>query len=254
MMFFRSLAAMLPLLLLSLPPPPAMAASLRIETINGPPWGFVGSDGQPTGMMYEIGSRIAQEAGFSYTNALVPYARTGFDIENGNADFILRFGSEQMARGAVAVATIVTMPVILIGPKGTHYKSLRELHGKTVGVVRSSSYVGNFDSDGAIKKYAVNDYVMMATMLSMRRLDGGVGASAGLYYGAYMAGVPRDQLGEPLVLGHNDFVLFFSKRTASPDTLKALKAAVDKLSASGEIRKIVNKYNNAAENPDQKRR
>ena len=48
MTFFRMLAATLPLWLL----PPAMAASLRIETINGPPWGFVGSDGQPTGMMY----------------------------------------------------------------------------------------------------------------------------------------------------------------------------------------------------------
>jgi len=250
MTFFRLLAATLLLLLL----PPAMAASLRIETINGPPWGFVGNDGQPTGMMYEIGNRIAQEAGFSYSNSLVPYARTAFDIENGSADFILRFGNEQMARGAIAVATIVTMPVILIGPQGTHYKSLAELHGKTVGVVRSSSYVEQFDSDDAIKKYSVNDYVMMATMLSMRRLDGGVGASAGLYYGAYMAGVSREQLGEPLVLGHNDFVLFFSKKTASPATLKALKAAVDKLSASGEIRKIVNKYNHAAENPDQKRR
>jgi ABC-type amino acid transport substrate-binding protein len=250
MPLFRMLAAMLPLLLLQ----PALAASLRIETINGPPWGFVGSDGQPTGMMYEIGSRIAQEAGFSYSNTLVPYARTAFDIENGSADFILRFGNEQMARGAIPVATIVTMPVILIGPKGTHYKSLKELHGKTVGVVRSSSYVAQFDSDSAIKKYAVNDYVMMATMLSMHRLDGGVGASAGLYYGAYMAGVPREQLGEPLVLGHNDFVLFFSRKTANPETIKALKAAVDKLTASGEIHKIVNKYNNAAENRDQKRR
>jgi ABC-type amino acid transport substrate-binding protein len=251
MPLLRLLAAMLllPLLL-----QPAMAASLRIETINGPPWGFVGSDGQPTGMMYEISNRIAQEAGFSYSNALVPYARTGFDIENGHADFILRFGSEHMTRGAIAVATIVTMPVILVGPKGTRYRSLEDLHGKTVGVVRSSSYVDKFDSDSAITKYAVNDYVMMATMLSMRRLDGGVGSSAGLYYGAYMAGVPREQLGEPLVLGHNDFVLFFSKKTATPATLKALKAAVDKLTASGEIRKIVNKYNNAAENPDQVRR
>ena len=250
MTFFRMLAATLPLWLL----PPAMAASLRIETINGPPWGFVGSDGQPTGMMYEISNRIAQEAGFSFTNSLVPYARTGFDIESGSADFILRFSSEHMTRGAIPVATIVTMPVILIGPKGTQYKSLEELRGKTVGVVRSSRYVEKFDSDDAIKKYAVNDYEKMTTILSMRSLDAGVGASAGLYYGAYMAGVPREQLGEPLVLGQNDFVLFFSKKTANPDTLKALKAAVDKLTASGEIRKIVNKYNNAAENPDQKRR
>lgn len=220
----------------------AMSAPLRIETIKGPPWGFTGSDGQPTGMMHEISNRIAQEAGLPYTNTLVPYARTAFDIESGKADFILRFGNEQMLRAAIPVATIVSMPVIAVGPSGTRYKSLAELHGKTVGVVRSSAYEEKFDADTSIKKYPVNDYVMMANMLAMRRLDAGVGASAGLYYGAYLAGVRPDQLGEPLVLGHNEFVLFFSKQTATPETLKALKTAVDKLSASGEIRSIVNKY------------
>ena len=223
----------------------AHGAPLRIETIKGPPWGFTGSDGQPTGMMYEISNRIAQEAGLPYTNTLVPYARTAFDIESGKADFIVRFGNEQMLRAAIPVASVVSMPVIALGPSGTRYKALEDLHGKTVGVVRSSAYEVRFDADTAINKYPVNDYVMMANMLAMRRLDAGVGASAGLYYGAYQAGVRADQLGEPLVLGHNEFVLFFSRQNATPDTLQALKAAVDKLQASGEIRRIVNKYTSA---------
>ncbi len=41
----------------------ALGAPLRIATILGAPWGFIGSDGQPTGMMYEIGNRIAEVAG-----------------------------------------------------------------------------------------------------------------------------------------------------------------------------------------------
>jgi ABC-type amino acid transport substrate-binding protein len=223
----------------------AWSEPLKIETIHGPPWGFVGSDGMPTGIMYEIGNRVAEKAGFSFTNSLVPYARTASDIESGNADFILRFGNDQMARAAVPVATIVTLPIILVGPAGKTYNNLSELHGKTVGVVRTSSYAEQFDADLAIKKYAVNDYVAMAKMLAMRRLDAGVGSSIGLFYGAYMAGVKPQELGVPLVLGSNDFILFFSKKNAKPETIKALKDAVKKLTVSGEIAQIMSKYTKA---------
>ncbi|WP_176654403.1 substrate-binding periplasmic protein [Duganella hordei] len=220
----------------------AMSEPLRIQTIQGPPWGFVGSDGKPTGMMYEIGNRIAEEAGFSYTNALVPYARTALEIETGGADCILRFSNEHMARVAVPVASVATMPVILVGPSGTRYNNLAELRGKTVGVVRTSNYVEQFDSDRSIQKYPVNDYVTMAKMLAMRRLDAGVGSSVGLFYGAYMAGVKPEELGVPLVLGSNDFILFLSKKSAKPETIRALKGSVRKLTASGEIKKIMGKY------------
>lgn len=220
----------------------ATGQSLKIETIHGPPWGFIGSDGKATGMMYEIGNLIAREAGFNYTNALAPYARTAIDIENGSADIVLRFENEQMTRGAVAVATIVAMPIIVLGPGGTHFNSLSDLHGKTVGYVRTSKYVPEFDTSTAIVKYAVNDYQVMARMLAMRRLDGGIGSSVGLYYGAHMAGVKKEQLGDPLVLGHNEFILFMSKKTARPETIAALRDAVKKLAASGEIKRIMDRY------------
>lgn len=221
---------------------PAMSEPLKIETILGPPWGFLASDGQATGMMYEISNRIAEEAGLSYTNALVPYARTAIDIENGSADFIVRFGNEQMTRGAVPVAAVLTMPIIVVGPSGTQYRHLSELHGKTVGMIRTSKYVEQFDTNTAIQKYAVSDYTTMARMLALRRLDAGIGSSAGLYYGAYMAGVKPEELGAPLVLGSNEFILFLSKKNAQPETIRALKDAVKKLIASGEIKQIVGKY------------
>jgi polar amino acid transport system substrate-binding protein len=222
---------------------PAMSETLNIVTIHGPPWGFVGSDGKPTGIMYEIGNRIAEEAGFSYTNVLVPYPRTAVEIESGSADFILRFGNDQMTRVAVPVATVAAMPIILIGPAGTRFSSLSELHGKTVGVVRTSKYVAQFDSDTAIQKYAVKDYVVMTKMLALRRLDAGVGSSVGLFYGAHTAGVKPEELGIPLVLGSNEFILFLSKKNAKPETIKALKEAVRILTARGEIKQVIDRYN-----------
>ena len=57
-----------------------------------------------------------------------------------------------------------------------------------------------------------------------------------------MAGVKPEDIGVPLVLGSNDFILFVSKKTAKPETTRALKEALDKLSASGEIKQIMSKY------------
>src|SRR5450830_50992 len=221
---------------------PCMSQALRIETIEGPPWGFVGNDGKVTGMMYEIGNLVARKTGLSFKNTLAPYARTAVDIENGNVDIVLRFGNEHMARVAQPVAIIVSMPVILVGPSGTHYTSLSELRGKVVGFVRTSKYVEQFDSNTEIHKYAVNNYEQMARMLASRRLDAGIASNVGLYYGALMAGVKPAQLGEPLVLGANDFVLFFSKKTAKPETVNAVSEAVTKLKLNGEIQKIIDKY------------
>lgn len=221
---------------------PATGETLRIVTIHGQPWGFVGGNGKPTGIMYEIGNRIAEEAGFSYTNALVPYPRTAVEIEHGSADFVLRFGNDQMARDAVPVAAVADMPIILIGPAGTRFDHLNDVRGKTVGTVRTSKYVEQFDLDTAIQKYAVKDYVVMTRMLVLRRLDAGVGSSVGLFYGAYTAGVKPEELGIPLVLGRNEFILFFSKKTAKPETIAKLKEAVGKLIASGEITQIIDRY------------
>lgn len=220
----------------------AFSEPLRIATIQGPPWGFVGSDNKPTGMMYEIGNKLAEVAGLPYVNHLVPYPRTAFDIEHGNADVILRFSNEHMRRVATPVATIVKMPIIIVGPSGTQFRSLDELSDKTVGVVRTSAYVEAFDANTAIRKYPVNDYQIMAKMIARRRLDAGIGSSAGLYYGAMAAGVKPEELGAPLVLGTNDFILFCSNKTVAPATIEALKRAADKLAASGEINRIVSKY------------
>ncbi len=216
--------------------------ALRIATIDGPPWGFVGSDGKPTGMMFEISNRIAQEAGLASTNHLTPYARIAPEMAYGKADMVLRFSSEEMAQVAQPVAVVVSMPVIAIGLAGSRFKTLDDLHGKTVGVVRKSRYTDAFDNDPQIRKYEADNYLQIVRMLKMKRLDAGVGASAGVLYSAFLAGVRPQELDEPLVIGSNDFVLHLSKLNANAELAANLGAAVKRLNQRGEIKKIIERY------------
>lgn len=218
------------------------ARPLRIETIAVEPLGFVGADGKPTGIMFEIGNRIAEEAGFAYTNTIVPYARTAVNLQSGAADFVMRYGNEQILESSIRVASIVKGTNIIVGPATAHYKTLADLHGKSVGVMRGGSFYDGFDADKAIKKVAVGDYLQMLKMLQAGRFDACLGSTAGIYYTAHKLGIKPDQLSAPWVLNSKDLELFYSKKTADEKTITALKLALEKLKESGEIRKIISKY------------
>lgn len=222
----------------------AWARELRIVTIESAPFGFVGEDGKPTGMMFEIGNLIAAEAGFTASNQIEPYQRTALSVVRGEADFVLRYGNPELAQGAIAVTRVLGLPTIIVSKAPTTWRSLSELSGKTVAVPRGGRFDAAFDADTSIHRYEVNDYAQTLRMLLQNRLDAGIGSSVGLYYNASKLGIRKEQLGTPLVLSTQYFELFFSKTNANPATLAALKEAVARLEKRNALQKIVDKYVN----------
>lgn len=220
----------------------AFARELRIETIAVAPFGFYSTDGQPTGIMYELGNLIAREAGFNATNQIVPYAQTVISVKHGGADFVLRYGNAELTEVAIQVASVLSLPTIVLGLPSAQFRSLEDLHGKTVGVLRGGHFDLRFDADAAIRKYPVLDYQQMLKMLMLKRLDAGIGSTVGIYYSASQLGLQQAQLGVPLVLSEQHFVLHFSRKTADDATIAALQTAVERLKQRNAIAPLVDKY------------
>ena len=220
------------------------AATLKIETMDVAPLGFLGADGKPTGVLYEVSNLIAKEAGIPYENILSSYSRMVKDLEDGNASFILRlYGNEDLDKNCIQIAQIaIPLQTIIVGTGGTSFKTLDDLHGKTVGILRGSVLDEKFSADKLINKYEVNDYTQMLKMLTTKRLDAVVGSAMGLYYEAQKLGMKKGELGIPFVLSTGYNKLFFSKKLADENTIAALKAAVDRLNKQGAFTKIFNKY------------
>jgi ABC-type amino acid transport substrate-binding protein len=223
-------------------PGSAAADPLKIETMNVAPFGFAGADGKPTGMWYEISEMVAVEAGLPHENVLTPYARTAKDLEDGTASVVVRFSNSQLEQSSIPVATIVTLQTIVLGAKGSSFTQMADLHGKTIGILRGGTYNPAFSGDDLIKKFDANDYGQELSMVMAQRLDGAAGTAIGLYYSANKAGLTKDQLGEPIVLGSQDIVLLLSKKNADDKTVAALKAAVEKLKGEDAFTKVINKY------------
>lgn len=222
--------------------PCAFAKELHIVTIDSAPFGIQGVDGKPTGMMYEISNLIATEAGFSYTNEILPYGRTVLSVASGDADFVIRYGSPELTSVAIQVARVLGLPTIVVSKPSFKFRTLSDLRGKTVGVMRSGRFDDDFEADAAILKYRVNDYPQALRMLMADRFEAGIGSSVGLYYNAHVMGIKKEQLGKPLVLSTQYFELHFSKKTANDETIAALKSAVARLEKRGDIKNVVNKY------------
>jgi len=215
-----------------------LAAPLKIETIDVAPFGFLGTDGKPTGMWFEISNLIADEAKLPHENVLTPFARTANDMADGTSSFTIRYTNAQLEQNSIPVATIVSLPTIVVGAKGCDISQLADLHGKTVGLLRGSKTF----TDDLITKFEANDYGQEVKMLVGQRLDGIAGSAVGIYYQARQCGLSQDQLGKPFVLGTQDVLLLVSKKTADDQTVAALKGAVDRLQKQGAFTKVINKY------------
>ncbi|MDD4973520.1 MAG: transporter substrate-binding domain-containing protein [Bacteriovorax sp.] len=218
------------------------AKELKINTIDIFPFGYTSPDGQATGLIYEISNKIAQTAGFTFTNILAPYPRTIINLKNGNADFVIRYTNAELNKIAFPVASIISFQTIIFGNKDGHFKSLKDLRGKTIGKIRGGIFDDHFEEDKEIEKYEVNDYDQLFKMLLAKRYDAIIGSSIGLYSNAKKMNISRKELGRPLHLQHKFFVLHLTKKNIDQKTIEALKLAIHKLEANGEILRIVKSY------------
>lgn len=222
--------------------PAIQARDLRIVTIDSAPFGFVGADGRPAGIMHDISNLIAREAGFGFTNHVLPYPRTALAVVAGEADFVIRYRSAELEAGAVQVGGVLSLPTIVIGKPSLHLKGLADLHGKIVATPRGGRFDEAFEGDAAITKYPVADYPTALRMLASGRVDAVMGSSVGVLYNAHLAGVKRSQLGQPLILSTQTFVLHFSRKTADAETLAAIRAAMKRLEKRHAFRQVADRY------------
>ncbi|MCP4346214.1 MAG: transporter substrate-binding domain-containing protein [Desulfobacterales bacterium] len=220
----------------------SVAEQLRIVTIQMAPFGFFTKDKKSTGMLYDIGGRIAKEAGFSYKNKIVPFARMIKNLKDGDADYGIFFVSEANSKVAKKVARVIPLENIIIGLKGTEIKSLKDLHGKKVARVRNAKYDETFASDSEILKYDTNNYQDSIKILLRKRVYAMIGPRTGLFFAAKKMGHSEDSFGIPLILNTKDTWLQYSRKTSDDKKIAALKTATEKLLKDDTIQSLVDKY------------
>lgn len=219
--------------------PASRAEPLRIATLDLMPYGFIDSKKKTVGVLFDLGSKIAEEAGFSFSNEIYPFARILKMMEDGRVDIAITSPHKSMEEVAVPIAEVCSAENIVIGPKGTEFNSLKDLHGKTIGVVRGANYDDAFYYDTAIKKYPIGDYTQGIKLIFAKRIDGMAGPELGILFEAFHIGYKEEDFGKPLLLNAEWAWLFYSKKTVNDEKMEKLKATIVKLLQNGTVQQIM---------------
>lgn len=217
------------------------AGRLRIETIKSEPFGYEDRRGKG-GMMYEIGNLIADTAGLEHDNQIVPYARTVLSLRTGTADMTLRFTNDELRQVAIQVAPVIGMPTGIYSLAQRPYRSLQALDGAVLAVVRSFPIDARVTARKNIIRYTTDNHEHSLKMLLAGRVDAVLSTDYGIRGAALALGHSPAELAPPIPLEKQYFWLHLSRKTATPETVSALNAAVAKLQSSGDIARIQRKY------------
>lgn len=219
----------------------ATSEPLRIETIQSAPFGVV-DGGVSNGMMYEIGNLIAERAGRSAVNQVVPYARTVVSLRNGSADMVIRFSNEELAEVAVQVARVLPMQTVLLSLPGSRVERLADLAGATVSVARSAPLDPRLEAVPGVHFERVQNNEMSVRMVAAGRVKAAFGSRLGLLGAAHRLEMRQDQFAPPLVVGSQDFWLHVSRKSATPELLEALRRGLESALRDGSIEQIRRRY------------
>jgi ABC-type amino acid transport substrate-binding protein len=212
----------------------AEPAILRIETIQSEPFGRIGPNG-PGGLMYELGSLIAQRAGLAFENRVVPYARTVLSLRHGTCDMVLRFTNEELAAVAHQVAPVLALPTVVVSRRDAPVTRLQDLARLSLAVPRSFPVP---ESLGGLSLQWVNNNEHAIQMLMGRRVDAAYGSNLGLFGAARGLGLRMQAFAPPVVVERQSFWLHLSRRSATPELIERLARAVESLRRDGSIDRL----------------
>lgn len=207
---------------------------LRIETIQSEPFGRIGPAG-PGGLMYELGSLIAQRAGLAAVNRVVPYARTVLSLRSGASDMVLRFSNDELRAVAHQVVPVLALPTVVASRREAPVARLEDLARLSLAVPRSFPLPASL---AGLRLQWVGSNEHAIQMLMGRRVDAAYGSNLGLFGAARELGLRMQAFARPLVVERQSFWLHLSRQRATPELIQRLARAVESLQRDGSIARL----------------
>jgi len=215
--------------------------TVKVATIKLTTYGFI-ENNKKQGLFYELANAIITHAGYIPQNNIVPYSRAVQLLKSGTVDLTIMFTNKELAETAFQLSPIIKLDNIIIGLKGTEFKTLENLQGKTVAGLRNALYDTRYDENLEIRKYPTTNYMQSLKMLISGRVDAVIGNKFNILWTLKELGQPSNSLGLPLNLNSKYAYLHLSKKSNNPAIKDKIITAIKSLKQKGAIKEIITKY------------
>nr|WP_319583703.1 transporter substrate-binding domain-containing protein [uncultured Pseudodesulfovibrio sp.] len=198
-------------------------------------------DGRPTGFCFELGNSLASEVGLEPDNRLVPLARAVEELLTDKADMIISLPEKSLVEQTEDIGPIKAIALAVWARVETPLRSVRDLEGKKVAVVRGTR--NELDKARKLRfiPFPCKNHELGFKMLMAGRVDAVLGPEQGLAEAAKRIGLNRRFLGEPLTLDR-DFMRVYVSLRVPRGVRDSLRMALNRLIEDGTVARLWKRY------------
>lgn len=209
---------------------------------ENPPWGYVDTNGQLAGFDIDVAKLVGREIGLPVEFVRVTTPNRIAQLQTGKVDVLIAVVGmyPDRAKAIQFSKPYATLQNVVVAPKSVNIKDYADFSGKRIGVARGTSMDVAFQDkapkDTTIQRFD-DDPAAIQALLS-GQVDGIGGNSTYL---------PNILKVNPNAQVENKFVMFtqwqgFGLRQGDKEFLRWCNATIDKLTKSGELNAINQKW------------
>ncbi len=213
---------------------------LQVRTISVAPYGIYTNE-QNGGIYFELADQLIAKTDYRGDNQIAPYARIMEELKTGDIDLTIMFRYPELERYVTFITPLPTLKNVVIGLKGSSFKVINDLKGKSIAYLRGAKFSDIIDKDRQIIKYETTNFLQGIKMLKRGRVDAIIGPLDPIMSAAFSSGNSA-VLGEPLVVSERTPWLQISNKSKVVSSAKTFARHFNEILKQGELEKLRKKY------------
>ena len=193
------------------------------------PFAFFNENTKCEGASIAILNKLANETGLKFGHVKYPYARILSSLKNGQLDLALIFKNDSLKNNVHYIGPVSQSKVVVLTRTKnliSAYEDLAKL--KHIAVIRKAHFEARFDKDSQLNKVPVESYLQALQMFKLNRVEAVVGSVSGLEYAMQELKMNVSLVKSAYQLGHKEWWLHLSKKSAKSGIITKLTRAVEK--------------------------
>ncbi|MEH6444550.1 MAG: transporter substrate-binding domain-containing protein [Oceanospirillaceae bacterium] len=216
--------------------------SIQIRTIAIAPYGIENAS-KPSGIYYDLANLLFKDLKLDLNHKIYPYARIINELKTGRTDLTIMFKYKELEDHVIYIAPLPALANVVIGLKGSSFKVISDLEGKSLAYLRGAKFSDEIDMNTNIEKSKTMDFSQSIKMLVNGRVDAIIGPMEPILNAADSIGAVNI-FGKPLYVSERVPWLQISKKSKlslTPISNK-IRLLFEDILNQGELKKLQDKY------------
>ena len=216
-------------------------ATLKIGTMDLPPYGWIDKQGKKQGIIYEMCQKIGIRSGMSFTNEIYPFNRLLQMLKNGELDLVSSQAHQPALEAGDKLAIQFDINVIAATQKGSAIHSIEDFRGKFLVYHHSSTYPQLEGLPREIQR--VKSYRQVLHILHTRaNVDGAVFSEPAYYYWMKDLGFTPSDFGDVVMIERDKKQWIFVRKDLPESMRGRLKRSIENIYQEDLYEELLNRY------------